>query len=240
MNPLQKIAPAWHKEAIELLDGNFSKIDDAFTDITTKAVWLGLFLNHIKFRGDKKTGDGSIPHGELGPWMHKNLPAISWNRANTYMRLAKGVCGWGKFQIVDFPQFIEGRQLPPALLKIVEGKTQHQLFLEFKQVKLGPDGEYNTARGNLPGNGGRPPEPKLDIDAIVKFNRESALRNMGRIDDRLGKLGVNFMSQPDNVLLAWLGTLERTQRCVNEWLKTPLARRNRETMELIQKLYRKL
>lgn len=129
---LQKNTPAWHREAAQLLKDNFGKIHAAFVDSTKRAVWMGMFLNHIKYRGDKKTGDGSIGHGEFGPWLEKNVPDITWNLANTYMRIATGACEKGKFQIVDFPQFARLGHLPPQIEKMVEGKTQQQLLLDFR------------------------------------------------------------------------------------------------------------
>jgi len=118
----------WHGEAVQLLKDNFGKIHSAFTDATKRAVWMGMFLNHIKARGK---ADESIPHGEFGPWLEKNVPEISRTQINVYMDLAKGVCEKGKFEINGFRDFAQLGQLPPAIEKIVEGKTQEQLKFSF-------------------------------------------------------------------------------------------------------------
>jgi hypothetical protein len=152
-NKLQKIAPAWHGEAVTMLSENFAKIHSQFLDSTKQAVWLGLFLVHIKQRGKD---DKSIPHGAFGPWLKDNLPNLSWDTICTYMRLAKDVAEKGKFQISEFRNFIGNGNLPVELLKIVEGKTQKQLFLEFKQVEMGEDGEFRVKRGRSKGSNGNP------------------------------------------------------------------------------------
>jgi hypothetical protein len=144
---LQKIAPKWHEEAKQMLLENFERVHSLFTDATKRAVWMGLFLSHIKQRGKE---DKSIPHGQFREWLKANVPNLSFDTVATYMRLATGVAEKGKFQISDFPTFAGNGKLPPQLEKLVEGKTQQQLFLEFKQV----DEEGNARRGQLKGSQG--------------------------------------------------------------------------------------
>jgi hypothetical protein len=60
---------------------------------------------------------------------------------------------------------------------------------------------------------------------------------MGRVDAELEKLGINFLSQADDVLTAWLASLERSARCAREWLHTPMPRRDPKA---IQKLWKEL
>ncbi len=131
-NKLQKLPPSWHSEAVEMLTQNFEQIHRTFLDSTKRAVWLGLFLNHVKARGKE---DGSIPHGEFGPWLQKNVPELNRDTCTTYMQLATNVAEKGNFQITEFPKFAQGGHLPPALENIVEGKTQAQLCFEFKREK---------------------------------------------------------------------------------------------------------
>lgn len=132
MKALEKINVSWHAEAAKLLRENFGKIHTAFTDATKRAVWMGMFLNHIKAKGKE---DDSIPHGEFGPWMEKNVPEIPFRTAQTYMQLATGVCETGKFEIRQFSVFAQNGQLPPQIEKLIEGKTQQQLFLDFRSDK---------------------------------------------------------------------------------------------------------
>jgi hypothetical protein len=160
------VAPAWHAEAATMLQQNFAKVHASFCDATKRAVWLGLFLGYIKERG---RADKSIPHGRFGTWMEANVSEVSWNLANRYMAIGRGVAEKGKFQIVHFAQFAQSGNLPDPVLALIEGKTQQQLFLEFKQVEQGPDGEFHVKHGRLKGQGGRKPtiigeDAKVDTD----------------------------------------------------------------------------
>jgi len=188
--------PAWHAEAKQLLTENFGKIHAAFTDATKRAVWMGMFLNHIKARGKE---DGSIPHGQFGPWLEKNVPEVPIRTAQTYMNLATGVCEKGNFEIRQFSVFAQSGQLPPPIEKIVEGKTQQQLFLEFKNV----DDEGNPrGKGQLPGSKGltkaqrelaqqRAEEARLNEleEEIVSLNERlleiADVKHLGMMDTKL-------------------------------------------------------
>lgn len=222
---LVKLPPAWHAEAKELLSTNFAKINSQFLDSTKKAVWLGLFLNDIKFRGDKKTGDGSIPHGEFGPWLKTNVPSVSWTQANVYMRLAKDVCEKGKFQINGFREFAHNGELPDSVLKIVEGKTQQHLCLEFKQMKE-VDGEFKPTRGRRPGEGGRPAELKGTIEEVAAALKKSTRRHCFKAGDELEKAGINFIAMDDAEIIACAAAYERMAKCMNAWVKTPATKRD--------------
>lgn len=229
-NTLQKVAPEWHAEAVEILKENFTSIHESFLDSTKKAVWLGMFLNFVKQRGKE---DKSIPHGEFLPWLEKNYPDAPARTCNTYMALASGVCEKGKFEIRQFSGFAHCGDLPKSVEAIVEGKTQSQLFLEFKQTR---DGE-KPSRGRLPGEGGKPGRPTSNITDMINFDLKASLSKMGKVDHELGKLGCDFIAQPDDILTAWLSTLERSARCAREWLNTPPAKRD---SKIITKLWRTL
>ena len=174
-NKLQRIAPAWHAEAKQLLADNFAAIHVAFLDSTKKAVWLGIFLNQIKQRGKE---DGSIPHGEFLPWLKKNLPEFSERQVRNYMNLATNICEKGKFQITEFPEFAQNgnncrfsvTELPEAIVKMIEGKTQQQLFLEFKNV----DADGNPLKaGCKPGKSKLTQEELADIaDPLLEIEND--------------------------------------------------------------------
>jgi hypothetical protein len=243
------MAPAWHAEAKQLLTENFGKIHRAFVDATQRAVWLGLFLVEVKERG--KT-DGSIPHGEFGPWLKRELPETHWDTVCTYMRLARSVAEKGEFQISDFLKFAEGANLsvlqiidadngslPPKIRAIrnkiddiVEGKTQQQLLLdmEFKQAKPGKngDGELEPSRGRRAGEG-RPVKqdiPALTVEDIVSNCRKPALRECDKIDRALEALGIKFIAFTPAERELLLGKLERTAACIKAFNKQPLGRQS--------------
>ncbi|MCX6896294.1 MAG: hypothetical protein NTZ16_12515 [Verrucomicrobia bacterium] len=259
MSKLTKQSPDWHAKVAAELNKDFSEINALEMTARKRRVYLGL-----KFIWAKEMGkaDKSIPHGEFMPWLKKNCPAIPIGTIGDYITEARSVCERMGWQISEIPKFgdrlgfevsphrllelpakdlkPEARKQQQLLLDLIDGNGKFRAVTEYKQVEDGGDvGERKNKVGRAKGEGGREAAPTCDIEGIVKFNRESALRKMGKVDHELGKLGVNFMSQPDDILQAWQSTLERTQRCVNEWLNTPLAKRNREAMERVQKLYLK-
>lgn len=165
MNKLSKLTPAWHQEAAELLKKHFAEIHSQFLDSTKKAVWLGIFLNEIKERGKQ---DGSIPHGEFGPFLKKHFPEVTWRQITTYMQIGRNVCEKGKFQIGNYFQFAANGDLPPEIEKMIEGKSQKdlQLCLDLKQV----DDEGKPQRGQKKGSAGLTKKMRLD----AKFKSEAA------------------------------------------------------------------
>lgn len=151
MNTPTKTGPGWHQEARALLLENFQRVHTQFTDATKRAVWMGLFLNHVKQRGKD---DKSIPHGQFGKWLETNVPDLNRDTIATYMRLANGVCEKGKFHISDFPNFAKSGDLPPGINNLIEGKTQQQLFLEFKQTDAENPESHVAKRGHNAGTKG--------------------------------------------------------------------------------------
>ena len=214
---LMKLPPAWHAEAIELLKQNFGAIHQSFLDGTKKAVWLGLFLIFIKERGKE---DKSIPHGAFGPWLKANVPDLHWDTCCTYMRLARDVAEKGKFQISEFRNFAGEQRLPPSLLKLVEGKTQQQLFLEFRQLKTDDDGEAlsadGTRRGRAIGAGGYAGRKNL------AEQKAWVMRRVGRGLKEFDKIGSEILLLDDNALEVLLSDLERRTKLIHAWLRAPL------------------
>lgn len=144
-----------------MLNENFDKIHAAFTDSTKRAVWMGMFLNHIKAKGKE---DGSIPHGQFVEWLKKTVPSFSKTQVNVYMRLAVSVCEKGKFEIADFESFATNGELPPKISKMIEGQSQQELFLQFKNV----DTDGNPLKpGCSPGKRG--PAKDSDDDEETDF-----------------------------------------------------------------------
>jgi hypothetical protein len=225
MTKLQKLPPAWHAEAFDLLKANFEKIHSNFLNSTKKAVWLGIYLNYIKQRGKE---DGSIPHGAFGPTLKKNIPEIVWHEANVYMRLARDVCEKGKFQIGDFHQFAHCGDLPDSLLKIIEGKTQSQLFLEFKNV----DADGNPLKpGCAPGKA-----RKLTTAEECAKAREQALENSGRLGMAVAASNKDFFLTAENSDLeinAQISVLEFGLKLRHKFIKTPKAKRGAVVAEIV-------
>ena len=146
-----------------------------------KIVALGLSAWEIKER--------QLKHGEWGPWLAANAPALARadvvtgkpkaaSALTNYMDLTKGIlesvgyssvgkylddaakfpnvgiCGGGKFLLIaDKKVPAAFKPLREKIFALVDGKTQRQLFLEFKQAE--DDGESRKVkRGQLPGSKG--------------------------------------------------------------------------------------
>jgi len=178
-NKLTKNGPAWHNEARQMLLENFQRVHSLFTDATKRAVWMGLFLNHIKQRGKE---DESIPHGQFVKWLKANVPDLDQTTISTYMRLANGICEKGKFQIRDFPSFAKTGALPPGITDMIEGKTQQQLFLEFKQADDEDPENPKSKRGHNKGSKG-----------LTKEMREKAA--LKKEQDRINELELEVIDE---------------------------------------------
>jgi hypothetical protein len=210
-NKLTKLAPAWHAEAAQMLNENFGKIHAAFTDATKRAVWLGLFLNDIKARGKD---DGSIPHGQFMDWCKNNIPDLSYTQLGVYMKLALEVCEKGHFQINGFREFagLPGH-LPPKIEKMIEGKTQQQLFLQFKNVD---DKGEPMKPGNAPGK-----RRTLSLDEQVEAKKMHVADVMQRIQQDLETLGADFMVAEPMAREVFDGFLIRTHQAIKAYEAQP-------------------
>lgn len=171
-NKISKRTPLWHAEAVATIRDNFTSITTALLDATRRAVWLGLFLNHIKARGKE---DGSIPHGLFRKWLEKNLPDLSRSSIAVYMAIGRNVMEKAElpFSKVQKLDFSHPGELPGRVEKIIAGKDQRDLqpFLEYKQAKV-VDDYMVPAVGRLKGQGGA---TKLQREAAQQAAAASAL-----------------------------------------------------------------
>lgn len=225
MNALQKMPPAWHTEAVKLLTDNFTQIHAAFTDATKRAVWMGLFLNDIKARGK---ADGSIPHGQFGGWLERNVPDLSVSQVYTYMKLAAGVCDKGHFEIADFREFAQvPGQLPPKIEKMIEGKTQQQLFFEFKNVD-----EHGNPRkpGCSPGKA-----RQLTAQEQAEKLKAMALENSGSLGSACQASNRDFFLCDDLEITAQIAELDLARKLRAAWLAMPKGKRDASIIEKMRK-----
>jgi hypothetical protein len=166
-------APEWHAEAATLIKAQADAIHTAFLNATRRAAWLGLFLNHVKVRGK---ADGSIPHGQFGPWLDKHLPELSRRTAGFYMSIGANLAEKAKVQIGENRQFaamVKG-EIPESVEALIDGKTQNALFLEAKQAEL-KDDFLSPKRGRLKGQGGASHEQRAAAQARDEAARIEAL-----------------------------------------------------------------
>lgn len=227
-NHLRKLAPAWHAEAVEMVKGNFASIHTGFVSATKQAVWLGIFLIEIKERGKRDT---SIPHGEFGPWLKRNLPDLCWETTCSYMRLARDVCEKGRIQISEFSEICRDGKLPEAVLRIVEGKTRHQLFLEFKQARTDADGNLMPARGRRVGEGAAP--LPVDLSEGIARRRQLALQRAGKIFSFIERIATDFVLLTDEQCELLLASYEKHSKALHCWLNQPKGKRDIQAVENI-------
>ncbi len=170
--------PEWLKESAGLLRQNFSHIHCALLDAAKRAAWLGLFLNYIKERGKE---DHSISHGQFGPWLKNNLPDLNRDTVAFYMAIGRNIAKKTKLQFSKFgkSEICQRGELPDNVLLLVEGKTQNQLFLEFKQAKV-QDDCLVVAPGRAKGCRGTSKTQRDDAKATEEAGRRKALAHDSR------------------------------------------------------------
>lgn len=238
MSKLTKTAPEWHARVAAEINREFAETNELNETARRRRARLGLMLIWVKAMGK---ADGSIPHGGFGKWLEENCAAISRRTAGNYLAEAGSICGllgWQIGKICHFetpphrllevkPEALAGddRAHQKKLAKVIEEQAQFSAVTKYQQVEI-VDDELVPRRGRVKGEGGKPASPTGSIEEIIAANSQQALRHMGKVDQHLGKLGFNFVSQSDDVLTAWLGTLERSAKCAREWLNTPPAKRD--------------
>ena len=246
---ISKAAPEWHARVAAEINREFEETNHLSETARRRRARLGLMLLWVKSNGK---ADGSIPHGGFGPWLEQHCAGISRRTAGNYLAEAVSICdllGWQIGKIFHFEtdphQLLsakvddlhgDDKSRAKQLAKVIEEQAQFSAVTKYQQVELRDD-ELVPRRGRVKGEGGKPAAATGSVEEIVAANAKSALQHMGKVDQHLGKLGFNFLSQPDDVLTAWLGTLERSAKCAREWLHTPPAKRD---PKVIAELWRKL
>ena len=235
---VSRVIPKWHGEVAAEINREFAETNELNETARRRRARLGLMLIWVKEAGK---ADGSIPHGKFREWMAEHCAAIPTSTAGDYITEANSICDllrWQKSEIRIF-------EVPPhrlltakaddlsgadkahqkELLKVIEQQKQFRAVTQYKQVEIVDDATVPKI-GRRKGEGGKPPAPTGSVEEVIAANSKQALQHMGKVDQHLGKLGFNFVSQPDDVLTAWLGTLERSAKCAREWLNTPPAKRD--------------
>jgi hypothetical protein len=167
-------APEWHAEAVSLIKQNFDSIHSALLSARNRAAWLGTFVRYVKFRGKE---DGSIPHGQFGPWLGRHLPEISRSTIGNYMAFAESLGEKTGTQIAKnwkFAAVVNAGGLPEPVEKLLADKTAYSVFLEAKQAEL-KDDILVPKRGRLKGHGGASHEQRAAAQARDEAARIEAL-----------------------------------------------------------------
>jgi hypothetical protein len=122
-----------------------------------RVVALGMFCFQLK---------ADLPHGQFQPWLAQHCPDVSYRSLAGYMQLTRGVlekCGMSNVQALHFchggeillleeakvPK--ESRPLREKIFHLIDGKTAHQLMLDFKQSDEDEEGNLKSKRGRTKG-----------------------------------------------------------------------------------------
>lgn len=236
MHKLQKPAPAWHAKVIAEIEREFAETDELTETARRRRARLGMMLIWIKAAGK---ADGSIPHGEFGPWMKKNLPAIPMPTAGSYITEAHSIfdlLGWQISGIQKFetpphklllakPEVLspEDKANQKELLKIIDQKSHFQAVTQYKQVEMKDDATVPKS-GRRVGEGAAP----VPTDALEKldYRRKLAIKRASKIYNLLDKLGPEIMALSDEEVELLLATLERQCAACQAWLNQPKGKRD--------------
>jgi hypothetical protein len=222
-----------------LKSGNDAEAAAKLTELVADAqnglrriVALGLFCFEIK---------AQLKHGKFKPWLAVNCKETSYRSLAAYMQLTAGVlqkCGtsakayMAKVQPLHFshsgelllladakvPE--EVKPLKDKICSIIDGKSQAQLFLDFKQADEDEEtDQVKGKRGNLKSTGREPkqasPEQLLAAQQkIARENIEAAIDALGCVKGEIAVLPPK--TKEDRLLLTtYLAALEQQTKAVS-------------------------
>lgn len=184
---LSKTAPAWHKQVAAQINLEASETNELDEQARRRRARLGLMLLWVKAKGKE---DGSIPHGQFGPWLEQHCKALSRRTAGNYLAEANSICELLRWQNGTICQFENPPHrllvLDTAQLKGVEKERQTKLadvveqqkhivaVTQYKQVELRDDVLVGR-RGQMKGSKGLTKEQRL---AAKEKERGATLANL--------------------------------------------------------------
>jgi hypothetical protein len=122
-----------------------------------RVVALGMFCFKIK---------GDLPHGQFQAWLTEHCADISLRSLKSYMQLTDAVlkkcgvsngqslpiCHGGEILLLEEAKVPkESRPLREKIFHLIDGKSAHQLMLEFAQADEDDEGNLNKKRGRTKG-----------------------------------------------------------------------------------------
>lgn len=246
-NKLSKLPPAWHAQIAAELLREFTVTNELNETAKQRRARLGLMFIFVKEMGK---ADKSIPHGEFGPWLDTNCPAIPRATAGDYITEAKSLCECLRWEISEIRNFAPHKLLTAKtetltdeeqgrrakLIDTINNKSKFRAITLYKQTTL-KDDESVGKKGRAQGEGGRTPELKGTIEEVATALKKKTLHRIGKSVDELEAVGVHFIGLSDGEITAAAAAFERTAKCMNTWINTPVAKRDAKE---IQKLWKSL
>lgn len=161
LTKIPKLKSGDDAEAAQRLKGLVSEAQNGLR----RVVALGLYCYEIK---------AGLAHGQFQKWLKAHCPDVSLRSLQAFMQLTAGVLSKCKIsvkgvlanaqslrfshsgQLLTLPDSQipdSARPLREKICSLIDGKTQSQLFLEFKQFKEDDD-DLKPKRGRRKGEGG--------------------------------------------------------------------------------------
>lgn len=224
---VSRVAPAWHAKVIAEIEREFAETNELTETARRRRARLGMMLIWVKAAGK---ADGSIPHGQFGSWLEKNLPGIPRRTAGDYLTEANSICDLLRWQNGEIRHF----ELPPhklllaksddlkgvdrdrqkKLLNVIEQQSHFRAVTKYQQVELVDDATVPKI-GRHKNSAGRPPAQTGSIEEILERNRQVAMAAGRKISKGLKELGWYFLALDFNHREALFLELERTYKCLH-------------------------
>jgi len=134
--------------------------------------------------------------------------------------LHEGICHGGKYLLLPDKKLPkEVRAIKEQICALVDGKTQRQLFLEFKQEE---DGKPKV--GRLKGQGGK--SGPISLSEQAELLKTVAASDWAEIAQSLSGYKDKFLVLTDSDIQAQISTLEQALKARSAWLKQPFNARD--------------
>ena len=193
MSKLTKKSPAWHAEVAAELNREAVEIIALAEEADKRRARFGLMLIWVKEQGK---ADGSIPHGQFGPWLEAHCPMLPRSTAGDWITQGKSALDllrWQNSEIRNFetpphrllampPDDLNGveKERQKKLLVVIEQQKQFRALTRYTQVELKDDATV-PRRGQLKGSKGLTKEQRL---AANQKERGATIANLKqRIED---------------------------------------------------------
>lgn len=189
MSKLAKIAPAWHAQVAAEYNREAAETNELDETARRRRIRQGLMLIWIKEQGK---ADGSIPHGQFGPWLEKWCKGTPRATAGDRITEAKSVLDLLRWQISEIRNFetsphrllaaksedLKGveKERQAKLLKIIDQQSHFRAVTQYKQVELKDDATVPKI-GRRKGEGGATREQRWNAqerDRMARLDRVEA------------------------------------------------------------------
>ncbi len=148
-------------ETASHINAVWAEVDGELKDKARKVVAIGLMLVYTSEWGEKEK---LIKHGQFGPWLEKNCPAVHQATAYRWMQTAREICNGleishdAKFgdlplyQALTIPEDAvseAARDIRNKVFSLIDGKSQKQLMWDLKDMNPKKAGGFKVDEKKL-------------------------------------------------------------------------------------------